>query len=286
MPEGGRVTLTEIRAILAERGLAPQRRFGQHFLHDENLCRWLVRESGLAPGEPVWEVGPGLGSLTEALIAAGHPVRAIEIDRGFARFLGERFGPGGSLEVFEADAVAFCESGQLRGRVVMGNLPYNVTTPLIMALIIAGTAREMVFMVQEEAADRLVASPGTHAYGAVSVLVQSRCQVKFLRRIPPSVFYPEPAVDSAVVRLSARPHAPAEGAFEQLTALVKRGFSSKRKQLAKLLAGWVPPGGGDPIDRAHWETALQALGVRPDARAEDLPPQAWQALAASHTAPK
>lgn len=276
------MTLTEIRAILAERGLAPQRRFGQHFLHDENLCGWLVRESGLGPGEPVWEVGPGLGSLTEALVAAGHPVRAIEIDRGFACYLRERFGEGGPLEVFETDAVGFCESGQLRGRVVMGNLPYNVTTPMVMALVAAGTAQEMLFMVQEEAADRFLAAPNTHAYGAVSVLVQSRCRVAFVRRIPPSVFYPEPAVDSAVVRLSIRPQTVSNDDFGQLAAVVRRGFSNKRKQLAKLLADWAPAGGADPLGRAHWENALEALGIRTDARAEDLSPAAWQALAAPH----
>ncbi len=273
------MTLTEIRAILAERGLAPQRRFGQHFLYDENLCRWLVREAGLEPGEPVWEIGPGLGSLTEALIAAGHPVRAIEIDRGFVAFLEERFAGANALEVFGADAVDFCEAGRLRGRVVMGNLPYNVTTPLIMALVATGSVDEMLFMVQEEAADRLVAVPATPAYGAVTVLVQSRCQVTFLRRIPPSVFYPAPAVDSAVIRLRLLPEALSHGAFARLDALVRRGFSHKRKQLAKMLADWVPPGDTRPRGRPHWETALQRLGIRPDARAEDLAPAAWQALA-------
>lgn len=280
------MTLTEIRAILAERGLAPQRRFGQHFLHDENLCRWLVREAGLEAGEAVWEIGPGLGSLTGALIGAGHRVRAVEIDRGFARFLEERFGPGGMLEVFEADAVAFCESGRLRGRVVMGNLPYNVTTPLIMALVSAGAASEMLFMVQEEAADRLVAQPGEPDYGAVSVLVQSRCRVAFLRRVPPSVFYPEPAVDSAIIRLSALQQAPDDAAFAQLKILVKRGFSNKRKQLAKLLAGWSPGANRPPLDRSYWFSALQSLGIRPDARAEDLAPKSWQALAAVPRGPE
>lgn len=278
------MTLTEIRAILAERGLAPQRRFGQHFLHDENLCRWLARESGLEPGEPVWEIGPGLGSLTEALLGAGHPVRAIEIDRGFAQFLEEHFAASGRLQVIGADAVAFCESGQLRGRVVMGNLPYNVTTPLIMALVASRAAERMLFMVQEEAADRLVATPGTPAYGAVSVLVQCCCQVTFLRRVPPAVFYPAPAVDSAIVRLTLLPDAPDPSAYARLNSLVKCGFSNKRKQLAKLMACWIPPEGGQPPDRSRWENALQNLGVRPDARAQDLAPTTWRALAAWATA--
>lgn len=280
------MTLTEIRAVLSARGLAPQRRFGQHFLYDENLCRWLVREAHLQAGEQVWEIGPGLGSLTAAFIAAGHPVRAVEIDRGFAQYLQEKFGPGQMLEIFEADAVAFCETGRLRGRVVVGNLPYNVTTPLIMALITSAAASEMLFTVQEEAADRFAAPPGTAAYGAVTVLVQSRCQVTFLRRIPPSVFYPAPAVSSAVVRLNALPKAPAGATFERLSILVKRGFSNKRKQLAKLLAGWSPEPDAPPLDRGYWQAALESLGQRTDARAEDLAPDTWQALAALPRASK
>lgn len=271
------MTLTEIRRILAERGLAAQKRFGQHFLHDQNLCHWLVRQAELAAGEPVWEIGPGLGSLTEALLEAGHPVRAVEIDRGFARFLEERFGAAGRLEVIEADAVKFCEAGRLSGRVVMGNLPYNVTTPLIMALLGSAGLGRMVFMVQEETADRLVARPGTDAYGAVSVLVQSRCRVEVLRRVKPSVFFPEPGVQSAVIRLSVEAAAPpAEfGVFE---ALVRRGFSGKRKQLAKLLGGWTPGAGRPGPGREGWEAILAELGVRPDARGESLTLAQWAAL--------
>lgn len=274
------MTLTEIRAVLCARGLAPQRRFGQHFLHDENICRWLVREARLQAGERVWEIGPGLGSLTAALIAAGHPVQAVEIDRGFAQYLEEKFVDRGMLEIFQADAVVFCEAGRLRGRVVMGNLPYNITTPLIMALVSVGAASEMLFMVQEEAADRLTAEPGSPAYGAVSVLVRNRCRVTFLRRMPPSVFYPEPAVYSAVVRLEALSELLSDSSFERLTRLVKLGFSNRRKQLAKLLAEWRPEPSAVPLGRDYWVSALQSLGHRPDVRAQDLSPGAWQALAA------
>ena len=263
------MTLTEIKSVLASRGLAPNKRLGQNFLFDQNLCQWLAAQPGLQPGEVAWEIGPGLGCYTEALLATGVALRAIEIDRGYAAWLRERFASEPRFELVEGDALrefARCDGA----RVVTGNLPYNISTPLVMSLLsLPRPPAVMTFVLQYEMAKRLAAGPGDPDYGAVSVAVQAAYRVELQRKIPPTVFHPRPAVDSAALRLTRRADAvPDSAAF---AAFVRGAFLGKRKQLLNVLAD-------SPAGRAVWEQRLAALGLPATVRAEAIPVETWKAL--------
>jgi 16S rRNA (adenine1518-N6/adenine1519-N6)-dimethyltransferase len=263
------MTLSEIRSVLAERGLAPNRRLGQNFLHDQNLCAWLAAQAEFAAGERVWEIGPGLGCYTEALLAAGAHVTAIEVDRGFIDWLRERYAGEPRFELVAGDALeemARCDGAGY----LVGNLPYHISTPLIMAaMALAQPPRRMVFMLQWEMARRLCALPRSEDYGAVSVAVQSGYRVEMLRRVAPAVFHPRPDVDSAAVRLTRL--ADAEGSGASFGAFVRAAFSTPRKQLLNVVAR-------DAVERGRWLEALRRLRLEPDVRAGEIDVSQWRAL--------
>lgn len=236
------MTLSEIKRHLAERGLRPLKQFGQNFLHDQNLCHWLVEQVGpLEPNTRLLEIGPGLGAITEVILDSGSKLLAVEKDRGLAAFLRERFAAQPNFELREGDALDLLPEigANEKFPIVCGNLPYNVSTPLIMALLDwPAPPRRMVFTLQKELAQRLATGPGTKDYSSLSVMVQAEYTVEILKKLPHTVFYPEPEVDSAVVLLLARPEplvSPAQrSAFR---ALVKKGFSQRRKKLSNLIGG-------------------------------------------------
>lgn len=236
------MTLSEIKSHLAERGLRPLKQFGQNFLHDQNLCRWLVEQIGVPPdGARLLEIGPGLGAITEVIAGSGARLLAVEKDRGLAAFLRERFDGKKNFELREGDALDLLpEIGAAeKFPVVCGNLPYNISTPLIMTLLDwPQPPARMVFTLQIELARRLASAPGHKDYGALTVIVQSEYSVEILKKLPHSVFYPEPEVDSAVVLLTAlrAPLVPSQrrAAFREL---VKKGFSQRRKKLSNLIGG-------------------------------------------------
>lgn len=265
------MTLTEIQRLLAELGTAPTRSLGQNFLHDQNLAQWIVGQLGLEPGDHVVEIGPGLGALTEYLAALGHRFTVIEKDGRLVPSLRQRFeGPG--RRVVHADALDF-DLRELWGEgpvKIVGNLPYYVSTPLIAKFTSAlSPASVLVLTLQLELARRLDAEPGTKDYGAMTVCVNRRWAASYLRKLPASVFYPAPKVDSAVVRLrrKSRDEVPPldEGVFD---GLVRAGFSERRKQLRNLL----------PTLRARWTELTAALGVPETVRAEALTLAQWETL--------
>ncbi len=267
------MNLTDIRRVLAERGLAPNKRFGQNFLHDQNLCRWIAAALELPPGARVLEVGPGLGALTEPLLDAGVHVTAMEIDRGLAAWLRERFAARENFRLLEGDALEAVPAAAPGADAVTGNLPYNISTPLLMTLLgMDPPPARMVFTLQLETAERLAAAPSTPAYGAVSVVAQALCSVRLLRRVPPDVFFPEPEVTSALVRLDRRPDAPGPETAGRLRTLVRTGFSQRRKMALKLLGG-VAPG------REAWARAFAELGLDAGVRAGAIPVERWVRLA-------
>jgi 16S rRNA (adenine1518-N6/adenine1519-N6)-dimethyltransferase len=234
-----KMTRTEIQRHLAERGLRPLKQFGQNFLHDQNLCQWLVKQivGEMKAGQPLLEIGPGLGALTEPLLEAGCDLTAIEKDRGLAEFLRQRFYDSKKFHLWEGDALEILPELTESFPVVAGNLPYNISTPLLMTLLERSTPpQRMVFTLQREVAQRLGSAPGRKDYGAVSVLVQAEYEVEILKNIPATVFYPEPEVGSSVVRLRRRgdPLIKSENraVFHDL---VKKGFSQRRKKLSNLL---------------------------------------------------
>jgi len=233
------MTRTEIQRHLAERGLRPLKQFGQNFLHDQNLCQWLVKQimAEIKAGQPVLEIGPGLGALTEPLLEAGYELTAIEKDRGLAEFLRQRFAVAKNFHLREGDALEVLGALTETFPVVVGNLPYNISSPLLMTLMELPTPPErMIFTLQREVAQRLGSAPSRKDYGAVSVIVQSEYDVEIIKNIPATVFYPEPEVGSAVVRLERRGELLIKkGNRAAFHALVKKGFSQRRKKLSNLL---------------------------------------------------
>src|SRR5262245_18676314 len=264
--------LSEIRATLKEIGVSPVKTLGQNFLHDQNLARWIVDQAQITSEDFVVEIGPGLGALTRFLLEKGAHVLAIEKDARLANFLHSRFGDK-RLEIVNTDALKFDPRVLFAHRCVklIGNLPYNISSPLLLKFLEYPSPICLhVFTLQKEMAMRLSASPCTHDYGALTLRVQLRYRVKYLRSVPATVFLPRPDVDSAVVRLAPRdPIELPQHDDELLLKLIRIGFSQRRKQLRKLLREYV----------ADWDALASCLKINPNARAEELSLLQWIALA-------
>lgn len=263
------LTLTQIRALLARHGVRPSKALGQHFLADPNTAARIVRLAGVHRGDCVVEIGPGVGSLTVALAGAGAHVRAIEIDRHVLPLLRE-VTSGLDVEIVEADARGLDWPAVLGGGqwLLVANLPYNIATALVVDVLErAPMVTRLFVMVQREVAERIAAAPGEPAYGAVSVKVAYYAHARVAGRVPASVFLPKPRVESALVELARRAEPPVSVRdLEQMFALVRAGFSTRRKTLRRALAG--------AVDEQRFERA----GVDPGARAETLTLDDWARL--------
>jgi len=264
------VTPSEIRELLARHGVRPSRALGQNFLTDENTARRIVRLAELQPGRRVVEVGPGIGSLTVELAAAGAHVCAIELDRRLVPIL-EEVVEGRDVEVVQDDALRVDWRERLGAGPwdMVANLPYNVATPLVVGVLESAPMIERILvMVQREVGERLAAGAGDDAYGAVSVKVAYYATATVVGTVSPNVFVPKPKVESALVRL-VRHTSPAvrvadvEGMFD----LVRAGFATRRKTLRNTLHGRV--------DAARFARAE----IDPQARAETLSLADWARLA-------
>jgi 16S rRNA (adenine1518-N6/adenine1519-N6)-dimethyltransferase len=264
--------LSDIRATLQEIHVSPVKSLGQNFLHDQNLARWIVDQARITQDDYVLEIGPGLGALTKLLLEKGARVFAIEKDRRLANFLRERFGHE-QLEILNIDALKFDGRVLFSQRRVklLGNLPYNISSALLLKFLEYPSPIALwLFTLQKEMAMRLSAKPSTHDYGALTLRIQLRHHVKYLRTVPATVFFPRPQIDSAVVRIWPRdpqelpPHD--EGL---LVKLIRLGFSQRRKQLRKLLR--------ERVD--DWDTLARHLNIDPTTRAEELSLLQWIALA-------
>jgi 16S rRNA (adenine1518-N6/adenine1519-N6)-dimethyltransferase len=270
------LTRRQVRDLLAEHGLSPSRALGQNFVADPNTVRRIARLAGVGPGDRVVEVGPGLGSLTVALAETGAEVTAVELDRHLLPVLRSVVEPLG-VRVVEGDAMTL-DWDEVLGSGVAGhaedrwalvaNLPYNVATPLVLEVLARVPAIDrMLVMVQREVGERLAAGPGSKAYGIPSVKVAYRAEAEVVGRVPPTVFLPQPRVESTLVRLRRLPEPPVDTDPERLFRLVEAGFGQRRKMLRRSLASLVDP------------SAFERAGVRPDARAEELSLEDWARLA-------
>lgn len=274
------LTVADVRRLLAQHQLRPSRALGQHFVVDPNTVRKIVRLSGATSDHHVVEVGAGLGALTLELAATGAHVVAVEIDRRLVPILRQqvvcRGTHAGSVDVVEADALRLSWpdllSGAPRWRMV-GNLPYNVATPLVVrALELAPQLSDVLVMVQREVGERLAAGPGDQAYGAVSVKVAYWGRAAVVGRVPPTVFHPPPRVESVLVRIERRSAVavdPGSVSYKVLCGLVGAGFAQRRKMLRSSLRGQVDA------------DAFASSGIRPQARAEELSVEEWGRLAAA-----
>lgn len=253
----------------------PRKRFGQNFLHDQNVIRGIVAAIHPLPGERLVEIGPGLGALTTPLLAALGEMDAVELDRDLIPKLEQQFATAGTLRIHNADALKFnfcslAENGEEKLRVV-GNLPYNISTPLIFHLLEQSRCiGDMHFMLQKEVVNRLAANPGGGDYGRLSIMVQYHCRVEKLFTVPPGAFNPPPKVDSAIVRLTPYAQLPYPARDEKkLAQLVTKAFNQRRKTLRNNMKGL--------LDAA----AIEALGIDPGCRPETLSLEQFVALANS-----
>lgn len=250
----------------------PRKRFGQHFLHDESVVARIVRAIGAKPGDRIVEIGPGLGALTGALLQACENLDVIELDRDLAAKLHAEHQRDPRLRIHTGDALRF-DFRQLappgeRLRVV-GNLPYNVSTPLLFHLLgQAPIIADMHFMLQREVVSRLIAAPGGKDYGRLTVMVRLVCESEKLFDVGSGAFRPAPRVTSALVRMRVRP-VPGVRLLDRPTfeRLVSHLFSRRRKTLRNSLRGRLN------------ETEIEQLGIDPNARPETLDLTGFAALA-------
>jgi 16S rRNA (adenine1518-N6/adenine1519-N6)-dimethyltransferase len=259
-PPGGSVDV--IARLLAARMTEMA---GQNFLVDRHVVEAIVHAIDPRPGDALVEIGPGMGALTGLLAARinaagpGHPMHVIELDRDLARSLHERL-PGAEIEIHEADVLAFDFTTLPERLRVVGNLPYNISSPILFRLFdIASRLLDVHVMLQREVVERIVATPEAGDYGRLSVMMQYRFEAERVLEVGPHAFRPAPKVDSSVVRLVPRA-AGALGARDigMLSKVVQAAFGQRRKMLRNTLRGWFDAG------------SLQALGIDPQARAEDL----------------
>jgi 16S rRNA (adenine1518-N6/adenine1519-N6)-dimethyltransferase len=249
----------------------PKRELGQHFLVDENLLGVIGRLAELGGEDVVLEVGPGLGVLTDFLAARVAHVHAVELDRSLAPELGERLGGRDNVELHFEDALRM-DLGSLEPQPskLVSNLPYNIATPLVVESFDVPSLELWCVMVQREVADRFFAQPSTKAYGAVSVLVQLAAERTGFHPVSRTVFRPRPNVDSALVAFRRRAEAPLDPAVKRLVAAA---FAHRRKRLRNSLEL------ARLTDRDRAAAALEALGVDPGVRAEELSPPEFVSLA-------
>ncbi len=240
-----------------------RKRFGQNFLHDPGVIGRIVRAVAPCPEDHLVEIGPGQGAITEQFLPRVARLDAVELDRDLVRLLESRHGDSEHFHLYSADALKFdfcalAEEGEkLR---VVGNLPYNISTPLLFHLLENSQCiRDMHFMLQKEVVERMVAGPGSKTYGRLSVMLQIRCQVQMLFPIGPGAFQPSPKVDSAFVRLIpyAEPLYPVAD-MALFAQVVTQAFSQRRKTLRNTLKGLATP------------DIITDSGIDPSLRAEQL----------------
>ena len=267
------LTPTETRELLARLGHSPKRFLGQNFLVDGNIVRKSLELAQVAPGDAVVEIGPGLGTLTGALLEAGAEVWAVETDRTLHAHLesglAARF--KGIFHLAEGDAVAMPLAGIPAGRAeaskVVANLPYAISTPWMDAVLSGPLPSRMVLMLQREAAERYGAASGTKSFGAISIFLQAAYDSAQGHRVSPACFYPRPDVDSALLHLVRKPEPFVFGPGHK--TLIRRCFQQRRKQIGAVIRK------ADPGRERAWREILAAEGFEATVRAEALPVPVW-----------
>ncbi len=252
----------------------PRKRLGQHFLIDQNIVRKIIEVAALQPDEPVFEVGPGRGILTRALCGRVRLVIAIEIDRDLHAYLTSALADCGALDLRPGDALSFPYQTLPDRTVVVANLPYNISTPLLFKFFeFRARISRIILMLQAEVAERLVAKPGTRDYGVLSVLTQFWTVPALGFRVSPSCFRPRPAVGSTVVALVVR-ESPAVPVSDEATFVrcVRAAFAHRRKTLLNSLRDE-----GFPVQRVAG--ALERVGIATSRRAETVSLEEFAALA-------
>lgn len=268
---------TETRDLLARLGHTPKRFLGQNFLVDGNIVRKSLELAGIQASDTVVEVGPGLGTLTSALLATGATVYAVEKDRGLHAHLTETLLPSypGTFHLLEGDAMEhpladLPAERAAAGFKIVANLPYAISTPWMDAVLEGPLPSRMVLMLQREAADRYAAGHGGKEFGAISIFLQAAFNIDPGHKVSAACFHPRPDVDSYLLNLSAKQQ---PFLFEPtIKALIRSCFQQRRKQIGSLLRGRLPD------DGAAWISSLAPHGFTHQARPEQIPWQLWTSL--------
>ena len=273
-----RIDPAAVRRTLKDAGLRARHALSQNFLADPEVLEAILVEAAPGPGRRVLEIGPGLGLLTAGLLDAGAAVTAVELDRGLAAFLRDRFAAeleGGALRLIDGDALDLDLTTVVPAPYdVVANLPYHITSPILHRLL-GETPRpeRLVLMVQREVAERIAAPPGGMSY--LSVFVQYHARVRIAFEVPPEAFEPEPAVRSAVIVVEPYPaddRLPSPEAEDALWRLVQASFRERRKMLHNVLSRQLP------VEPARVAAALDAAGIAPDRRPQTVAVGEWLAL--------
>ena len=275
----------DIRALAAQLGIRPTKQWGQNFVIDANTVRRIVRASGIGADDVVVEIGPGLGSLTLALLEVAHDVVAVEIDPSLAEQLPRTVAARmpdrvGHLHVVQADAMRVAEL-PLQPTTLVANLPYNVSVPVLLhSLETFPTIARALVMVQLEVAQRLAAEPGSRTYGVPSAKARWYGELQQAGNIGRTVFWPAPNVDSGLVAFTRTAPPRTDVPREEVFAVIDAAFAQRRKTLRSALSGWA--GGA-----ARAETVLRAAGIDPQERGEQLAiAQFADIAAAAHDVPR
>lgn len=265
---------SDLCAVLARLDLHPSRKLGQNFLLDANLLEAMLRDAAPQAGEEILEVGPGTGILTDRLLSAGTEVTAVELDHRLAGYLEEKYRSRSNFHLLQGDACKMDYDAIFAARPYrcLANLPYSCGSVFLSEISTAANPpREMYVLLQKEMAERLTAEAGSKAYGLLTVRLSWRYRIKTLRVIAPEVFFPPPDVWSAYLQLTLRDPQPAGELCVQASRLAACVFSQRRKKALKLLQNLYEP--------SQLAAAFTALGLSPDARAEEWPPGVFLSLA-------
>ena len=273
MKEAGLLGARRLREQLDRAGIRPRKELGQNFVIDPNTIRKVVDVAALTGAERVLEIGAGTGSLTLGLARSALHVTALELDRRLMGVLVENVGGLDNVDILQADAFEF-DVASVDAGVLVANLPYSTATPIVLKVLeTAPEIRVLTVMTQREAGERLAATPGSRVYGRSSVLVRYFGSATVAARVSRNAFWPVPGVDSVLVRI-VRSQEPPDVAFENVAAIVKAGFSQRRKTLRNSLASLA----GGTVAAERW---MIGANLEPTARAEEIDVAGWIALARS-----
>lgn len=270
---------TNTLEIIKKYGFAFQKRFGQNFLIDGNVVEKIVREAGVTKDDFVLEIGPGIGTMTQILCENAREVAAVEIDKNLIPILNETLSPYKNIMIINDDILKVdinslaCEHNDKKSIKVVANLPYYITTPIIMSIFESHVPVESItVMVQKEVAERMQVGPGTKDYGALSLAVQYYAKAQVVLKVPASCFMPRPNVDSAVIKLVRHETPPVSVKSEELMfGIIRAAFNQRRKTLVNAVSNSSELNGGKwDITKKKLLDALGDMGVLPDIRGEAL----------------
>ncbi|MCR5775084.1 MAG: 16S rRNA (adenine(1518)-N(6)/adenine(1519)-N(6))-dimethyltransferase RsmA [Lachnospiraceae bacterium] len=258
------------KLVMDRYGFTASKRFGQNFIRDRKVLEDIVRASGLTDEEAVVEIGPGIGVLTEFLAEAADHVYAVEVDRKLIPILHETLSGYDNISIINQDIMKTDLNALTGGRSfrIVANLPYYITTPIIMGLLESKVhCKSLTVMVQKEVGERMTADPGSKSYGALSLAVRYRTRAAIVRQVPAACFIPSPKVDSVVVHMETYDQPAVTVTDEALMFDIIRGaFNQRRKTLANALAGYA----GINLEKERIAQAIEAIGAKPAVRGEEL----------------